>query len=209
MATATDEPNDMTSVYLGKTSEWLARFDLSDALKTDASAVIKYFQSTGKQVILLSGDASSIVRNLADSLGIDEAHGSMLPHQKLDFVQQLQRGGARVMMVGDGMNDAAVLRAADVSFAMGSGSALAQSHADAVLLSAKLSSLIDAAKAAKACMKVIRQNLWWATIYNLLAIPAAAFGLLAPWMAGLGMSVSSAGVVINALRLERLPSRSS
>ncbi|MCE2872015.1 MAG: HAD hydrolase family protein, partial [Oxalobacteraceae bacterium] len=108
-------------------------------------------------------------------------------------------------MVGDGMNDAAVLRAADVSFAMGSGAALAQSHADAVLLSARLSSLIDVAEAATACMKVIRQNLVWATIYNLLAIPAAAFGLLAPWMAGLGMSVSSAGVVLNALRLERLP----
>jgi Cu2+-exporting ATPase len=198
----------MTSIYLGKASVWLARFDLSDALKPDASAVINYFQSQGKQVILLSGDALNIVRSLADSMGIDDVQGGMLPHQKLEFVQQLQSAGARVMMVGDGMNDAAVLRAADVSFAMGSGVALAQSHADAVLLSAKLSSLIDAAEAAKACMKVIRQNLLWATIYNLLAIPAAAFGLLAPWMAGLGMSVSSAGVVINALRLQRLPSRS-
>ena len=205
---ATGEPHDMTSIYLGKASVWLARFDLSDALKPDASAVINYFQSQGKQVILLSGDAPNIVRSLADSMGIDDAQGGMLPHQKLEFVQQLQSAGARVMMVGDGMNDAAVLRAADVSFAMGSGAALAQSHADAVLLSAKLSSLIDAAEAAKVCMRVIRQNLLWATIYNLLAIPAAAFGLLAPWMAGLGMSVSSAGVVINALRLQRLPSRS-
>jgi Cu2+-exporting ATPase len=207
MAT-TEKPYDMTTIYLGKTSAWLARFDLSDALKPDASAVINYFQSQGKQVILLSGDAPNIVRSLADSMGIDDAQGGMLPHQKLEYVQQLQSAGARVMMVGDGMNDAAVLRAADVSFAMGSGTALAQSHADAVLLSAKLSSLIDAAEAAKACMKVIRQNLLWATIYNLLAIPAAALGLLAPWMAGLGMSVSSAGVVINALRLQRLPSRS-
>jgi Cu2+-exporting ATPase len=129
----------------------------------------------------------------------------MLPQQKLAFVQQLQSQGARVLMVGDGVNDAAVLRAADVSFAMGSGAALAQSHADAVLLSASFSSLIDAAEAATACMKVIRQNLAWATIYNLVAIPAAAFGLLVPWMAGLGMSLSSAGVVLNALRLERLP----
>ena len=129
----------------------------------------------------------------------------MLPQQKLAFVQQLQSQGARVLMVGDGVNDAAVLRAADVSFAMGSGAALAQSHADAVLLSASLSSLIDAAEAATACMKLIRQNLAWATLYNLVAIPAAAFGLLVPWMAGLGMSLSSAGVVLNALRLERLP----
>jgi Cu2+-exporting ATPase len=167
--------------------------------------VINYFQSQGKQVILLSGDAPGIVRRMADSLGINDAHGGMLPQQKLAFVQQLQSQGARVLMVGDGVNDAAVLRAADVSFAMGSGAALAQSHADAVLLSASFSSLIDAAEAATACMKVIRQNLAWATIYNLVAIPAAAFGLLVPWMAGLGMSLSSAGVVLNALRLERLP----
>ena len=205
---AANEPNDMTCIYLGKASVWLARFDVSDALKPDAQAVITYFQSLGKQVILLSGDAPGIVRRMADTLGIDDAHGGMLPQQKLEFVQQLQSQGARVVMVGDGMNDAAVLRAADVSFAMGSGAALAQSHADAVLLTAKLSSLIDAAEAAAACMKVIRQNLVWATLYNLVAIPAAAFGLLAPWMAGLGMSVSSAVVVINALRLERLPSHS-
>jgi len=170
--------------------------------------VITYFQSQSKQVILLSGDAPGIVHRMADSLGINDAHGGMLPQQKLEFVQQLQSTGARVVMVGDGINDAAVLRAADVSFAMGSGAALAQSHADAVLLSAKLSLLIDAAEAAAACMQVIRQNLAWATLYNLVAIPAAALGLLAPWMAGLGMSVSSAVVVINALRLERLPRRS-
>jgi Cu2+-exporting ATPase len=207
-AVVADEPQDMTCIYLGKASVWLARFDLSDALKPDAQAVITYFQSLGKQVILLSGDAPGIVRHMADTLGIDDAYGGMLPQQKLEFVQQLQSQGARVVMVGDGLNDAAVLRAADVSFAMGSGAALAQSHADAVLLSAKLSSLIDAAEAAAACMTVIRQNLAWATLYNLVAIPAAAFGLLAPWMAGLGMSVSSAVVVINALRLERLPSHS-
>jgi Cu2+-exporting ATPase len=207
-AVAADEPHDMTCIYLGKASAWLARFDLSDALKSDAQAVITYFQSQGKQVILLSGDAPGIVRRVADTLGINDAYGGMLPQQKLEFVQQLQSAGARVVMVGDGINDAAVLRAADVSFAMGSGAALAQSHADAVLLSAKLSSLIDIAEAAAACMKVIRQNLAWATLYNLVAIPAAAFGLLAPWMAGLGMSVSSAVVVMNALRLERLPRRS-
>jgi Cu2+-exporting ATPase len=205
VAVVIDEPHDMTCIYLGKASAWLARFDLSDALKPDAHKVINYFQSQGKQVILLSGDAPGIVRRMADSLGINDAHGGMLPQQKLAFVKQLQSQGARVLMVGDGINDAAVLRAADVSFAMGSGAALAQSHADAVLLSARLSSLIDSAEAATACMKVIRQNLAWATIYNLVAIPAAAFGLLVPWMAGLGMSLSSAGVVLNALRLERLP----
>jgi Cu2+-exporting ATPase len=155
--------------------------------------------------ILLSGDAPVIVNQVASSLSMDAAQGGMLPQQKLDYVLGLQREGAVVVMVGDGINDAAVLRAADVSFAMGSGAALAQSHADAVLLSAKLSLLTQAADAASSCMRVIRQNLAWATVYNLVAIPAAAWGLLAPWMAALGMSVSSALVVANALRLERVP----
>ena len=110
-------------------------------------------------------------------------------------------------MVGDGINDAAVLRAADVSFAMGSGAALAQSHADAVLLSGRLRDLLDAARTASHTMSVIRQNLLWASVYNLLAIPAAALGLLSPWMAGLGMSASSALVVLNALRLAHTPAK--
>jgi Cu2+-exporting ATPase len=134
---------------------------------------------------------------------MDETHGDQLPEQKVEFVQQLQRHGATVVMVGDGINDAAVLRTADVSFALGSGAALAQSHADAVLLSGGLASLRDASIAADACMRVIRQNLAWATLYNLAAIPAAALGMLSPWMAGLGMSASSALVVLNALRLQR------
>jgi P-type Cu2+ transporter len=155
-------------------------------------------------VVLLSGDSPAIVQQVAASLQMDEAHGGMLPDQKLAYVRRLQQQGAVVVMVGDGMNDAAVLRGADVSFAMGSGAALAQSHADAVLIHAQLSLLQNAADAAAACMRVIRQNLAWATLYNLLAIPAAAFGLLTPWMAGLGMSLSSAFVVANALRLERI-----
>lgn len=200
-----DEPAQMTSVYLGSEQHWLARFALADTLKPDASDTVRYFTSRGMNTILLSGDAPAIVNEVAASLSMDAAQGGLLPQQKLDYVQQLQRQGAVVVMVGDGVNDAAVLRAADVSFAMGSGAALAQSHSDAVLLSAKLSRLTDAADAASACMRVIRQNLAWATVYNLVAIPAAAFGLLTPWMAGLGMSASSALVVANALRLERLP----
>ncbi len=204
-AMLSDEPAQMTSVYLGTEQHWLARFALADTLKPDATEAVRYFASRGMKTILLSGDAPAIVNQMASSLSMDAAQGGMLPQQKLDYVQQLQREGAVVVMVGDGINDAAVLRAADVSFAMGSGAALAQSHSDAVLLSAKLSLLTDAADAASACMRVIRQNLGWATVYNLVAIPAAAFGLLTPWMAGLGMSASSALVVANALRLERLP----
>jgi Cu2+-exporting ATPase len=204
--TGSDAPADalpgISPVYLGSNAGWLACLAFSDTQKPDAAALVAYFRSQARRVVLLSGDSPAIVQQVAHSLQMDEAHGGMLPDQKLAYVQQLQRQGAVVVMVGDGLNDAAVLRGADVSFAMGSGAALAQSHADAVLLSAQLSSLMEASIAATACMRVIRQNLAWATLYNLLAIPAAAFGLLTPWMAGLGMSLSSALVVANALRLE-------
>ncbi len=197
----------VTAVYLGSERGWLARFDLADAIKSDAQQTVDYFKSHGKQVILLSGDTQAIADEVALALGMDSAHGAALPAQKMAFVQALQQQGAVVAMVGDGINDAAVLRAADVSFAMGSGAALAQSHADTVLLSGHLSALLDAARAAQQTMRVIRQNLWWASVYNLLAIPAAALGMLSPWMAGVGMSASSALVVLNALRLARLPKK--
>lgn len=194
---------NLTEIYLGAEQEWIARIALDDGIKPEATSTIAWFKARGLRVILLSGDASHIAHAVGATLVMDEAYGDRLPHQKMAFVQDLQQQGATVVMVGDGINDAAVLRAADVSFAMGSGATLAQSHADAVLLSGGLVSLRDAAMAADACMRVIRQNLVWATLYNLAAIPAAAMGVLNPWMAGLGMSASSALVVLNALRLQR------
>ncbi|MDY7578989.1 heavy metal translocating P-type ATPase [Herbaspirillum sp. RTI4] len=196
---------EMSSIYLGGDGNWLARFDLADGVRTDAAAVVRYFRSLGKTVILLSGDAQMVAQKIGDSLGIAHALGDHLPQDKLNYVQALQASGAVVAMVGDGINDAAVLRAADVSFAMGSGAALAQMNADCVLLSGKLSTLCEVAETATQTVGVIRQNLAWATLYNLIAIPAAAFGLLNPWLSGIGMSLSSAVVVLNALRLRRIP----
>ena len=195
--------NGVSEIYLGAEQEWIASFALADGLKPEAQSVVDWFKARGQRVVLLSGDAIDITQHIGTTLGIDEVHGAMLPDQKMTFVQRLQQQGAKVAMIGDGMNDAAVLRTADVSFAMGSGAALAQSHADAVLLSGGLMSLRHAASTADVCMRVIRQNLAWATLYNLAAIPAAAMGMLSPWMAGLGMSASSALVVLNALRLQR------
>ncbi|MEO7496623.1 MAG: heavy metal translocating P-type ATPase [Massilia sp.] len=195
--------DDMTPVFLGAAAGALARFDLADTVRDDALAVVRQCQVEGKSVILLSGDRQALVQRVAGQLGIGLAYGDQLPQQKLDFVRQLQAGGAVVAMVGDGMNDAAVLRAADVSFAMGGGAALAQLHADGVLLSGRLSSLSEASSLASRTLAVVRQNLAWATLYNLVAIPAAALGLVNPWMSGIGMSLSSAVVVINALRLRR------
>jgi Cu2+-exporting ATPase len=200
-------PSGVSPVWLGGEDGVLARFDLADGLRDDASEVVARFIAAGKQVVLLSGDQQAVADDVARSLGIAVALGGQLPDQKLAYVQALQREGAVVAMVGDGINDAAVLRAADVSFAMGGGAVLAQSSADAVLLSGRLSALADAAEGAGAAMAVVRQNLAWAMLYNAVAIPAAAVGWLNPWMSGVGMSVSSMLVVANALRLRRIGKR--
>ena len=192
-----------TQVYLGSEHGWQARFDIADALRPDAAATVQWFQRHGKQVILLSGDRQAVVDVVARRLGIDQAIGDRLPQGKLEFVQHLQQAGEVVAMIGDGVNDAAVLRAADVSFSMGAGAALAQAHADVVLLKDQLSSFAETAAAAGRTMRVMRQNLAWATLYNVVAIPAAAMGLIDPWLCAVGMSASSAIVVCNALRLRR------
>ena len=196
-------PEGVTPVYLGAEDQWLACFHLHDGLRPDAQETVDYFRQRGKTMVLVSGDDDALARRVGDQLGIDTTVGGYLPADKLNFVQQLQRRGCVVAMVGDGINDAAVLGAADVSFAMGSGAALAQAHADAVLLNGRLSAVADSARSAERTMRVIRQNLCWAMVYNVTAIPAAAFGLLNPWLSGVGMAVSSAVVVFNALRLRR------
>jgi Cu2+-exporting ATPase len=196
-------PDGMTPVYLGTSGRWLARFDLADSLRADAQATIAAFQSAGKTVMLLSGDDAALSRRVGAELGIDVVHGGCGPQQKLALVQALQRDGAVVAMIGDGVNDAAVLRAADVSFAMGAGAALALASADTVLISNRLSSVADTAATATRALRIIRQNLAWAAIYNAIAIPAAAFGFVSPWWSGIGMAVSSAVVVANALRMYR------
>jgi Cu2+-exporting ATPase len=196
-------PPGTSTAWLGRQGYWLARFDLSDGLREEAAEVVQRFQECGKTVILLSGDDQSATQAVASQLGIDSAFGGRLPAEKLGFVRELQQDGAVVAMVGDGSNDAAVLRGADVSFAMGRGTELAQMHADGVLLGDSLLPLADAAETARRTLSVIRQNLVWASIYNIAAIPAAASGLLNPWLSGIGMAASSALVVLNALRLRR------
>jgi Cu2+-exporting ATPase len=205
-----DAPVDGTAVWLGDGFGWLARFELADALRPEAPALVRALENSGKTVLLLSGDDDAAVQAVAAQLGIRDARARQLPQDKLDAVRALQARGAVVAMVGDGINDAAVLGGADVSFAMGQGAQLAQLHADCVLLGADeggvnggLAPLAEAVRTASACMRTIRQNLGWAMLYNLVAIPAAASGLLNPWLSSLGMAASSALVVLNALRLRR------
>ncbi|WP_296947590.1 heavy metal translocating P-type ATPase [uncultured Massilia sp.] len=193
-------PPGATSVWLGSANGWMARFDLVDEVRPEAQDIVQRLRARGKTVMLLSGDEDAAARAVAAQLGIAHALGGQLPQDKLDVVRALQAEGAVVAMVGDGVNDAAVLSGADVSFAMGQGAQLAQLHADCVLLGDGLHPLAEAVDAAGATLRTIRQNLAWAMVYNLAAIPAAACGLLNPWLSGIGMAASSALVVLNALR---------
>jgi Cu2+-exporting ATPase len=140
---------------------------------------------------------------VADRVGIETVQAALQPADKLSAVQALQQQGAVVAMVGDGINDAPVLAAADVSIAMQGAAHVTQASADLVLLSDRLGSLPDGIVLARKTLGIIRQNLGWAVGYNLFALPAAALGFVAPWMAAIGMSSSSLLVVLNALRLTR------
>ena len=155
-------------------------------------------------VAVLSGDGEGPVSDVGAALGLDNLRWGLNPEQKLTNVRQYQARGELVVMVGDGVNDAPVLAGADVSVAMGSGAQLAHASADMVMLSERLGVLPAGVRAARRTQRVIRQNLFWAVLYNLAAVPLATVGLVAPWMAAIGMSLSSLVVVFNALRLRKL-----
>ncbi len=194
---------DDTVVVLGSGEKWLAAFRLADRLRDGSAAAVGDFRRTGCQLSAMSGDSPSAVAHVCQSLGIESWQGGMTPEGKHEAIRKLQGDGALVAMVGDGVNDAPVLAQAQVSIAMGGGTDLARSQADVVLLSNDLRQLADGVAIARQTLRIIRQNLTWAFIYNFIAIPMAMYGLVSPWMAGIGMSASSLLVVLNALRLQR------
>lgn len=191
-----------SQVYLGSKAGWLAQITLTDQIRAGASEALKALNDLGIKVTLLSGDHPAVVQQVAVQLGITKALGGQLPADKLSYVKALQAQGKVVAMVGDGVNDAPVLAGAAVSIAMGSGSQLAQASADMVLLSENLQQLPFAINTSKRMQTIIKQNFAWTIGYNLIAIPLAATGLVAPWMAAIGMSASSLIVVLNSLRLK-------
>ncbi|WMW79197.1 cation-translocating P-type ATPase [Undibacterium cyanobacteriorum] len=187
----------------------LAYYVLEDGLRDDAADMVQALRDQGKQVLLLSGDRVDVVSECAAAVGIDDFHAQLQPHQKYELIQHLQQQGAVVVMVGDGMNDGPALSLANVSIAMGQGAPMSQTRSDALLMSNRLMDILYALKISKLSYQLIRENLAWAMLYNLIAIPAAVVGWLEPWHAALGMSLSSLLVVLNGLRVLRLQPPSS
>ena len=200
-----DEPTPTAAVegWFGLRGEPWARFDMAETLRLDAAAALGRLQRAGVHVALLSGDRSERVEAMAWRLGLSDARGGATPEFKLQAVTRAQADGHCVAMVGDGLNDAPVLARADVSFAFAHGAALTQGNADVVVLGSRLAAVADARDLAQRTLRVIRQNLAWAAVYNGTCIPLALLGWLPPWAAGLGMAGSSLVVVLNALRLAR------
>jgi Cu2+-exporting ATPase len=190
-------------VALGDTTGWRAWFRLADALRPGGAEALGRLRALGLKLTILSGDASETVAAVATELGVADHHGGMTPEGKHAYVRAAQASGASVAMVGDGVNDAPVLAQAHVSVAMGAGTDLARSQADVVLLSNDPSHLVAGIVIARRTLAIMRQNLAWAFVYNVVAIPLAMAGWVTPWMAGIGMSASSLLVVLNALRLQR------
>ncbi|CAN5781573.1 heavy metal translocating P-type ATPase [soil metagenome] len=187
--------------HLADEQGWLATFSLDEAIRPDAHAAIDALRDAGLDVMLLSGDRPASVAHIARSLGIRHATGRCTPERKLARVLELQQLGRRVVMVGDGLNDAPVLAAADVSFAVGPHVPLARSQADFVILGGELSVLPVAVLLARRTLRIVKQNLGWAVAYNAVTVPIALAGWLPAWLAGLGMAASSLLVVANAARV--------
>lgn len=182
-----------------------ARFRLTETLRPGAAETLARLRADGVQCRIVSGDHADRVTHIARQLDLppEAQRAGARPEDKLDLMREFQQQGRRVTMVGDGVNDAPVLSRADVSVSLASAAPLAQHHADILLLSERLDGLLAARDAARRALRIVHQNLIFSCLYNVLAIPLAAVGLVPPWLAGLGMAGSSLVVVLNALRAAR------
>ncbi len=183
----------------------IAAFHLDEQPRADARRVLDLLRADGIETTMASGDAASRVARIADRLGVTDWHARQSPADKLDRLQAARAAGHTALAVGDGSNDAPLLAGADVSAALSSGTELAQAHADLLLMDGRLGGLIDARLIAWQLQQVTAQSRRWSLAYNLCAVPFAAFGMVPPWLAGIGMSLSSLVVVLNALRVGKQP----
>ncbi|MGX5914147.1 heavy metal translocating P-type ATPase [Aliidiomarina sp. Khilg15.8] len=195
-------PLPRANVFLCNRQQVLAAWRVDDELRPDALDMVRWFKQQGYQLVMLTGDQASRAQALATELGIDDVRSEMRPQDKLNAVKSLQAQGP-VMMIGDGINDAPVLAQADASVTFASGTELAQSGSDVVILNGRLHALQSLLNTGRLTRRIIRQNLCWALLYNLIILPLAVTGQVGPLWAMLGMSLSSLIVVSNSLRLMR------
>lgn len=191
-------------IWLCRNATVMAHFTLDDPIKDGAASDLQWIRRTGLHCHLLSGDGVERVAQVAEALAIEDWHARSTPRMKLDIVQRLQAGGAKVLMVGDGINDAPVMAQADVSMAMGSGAWLAQNNADILLMNSRLKQVGLVFSVARHMQRLMRQNLQWAVAYNVIAVGIALTGFIHPGYASLGMAGSSLLVTLNALRIYKV-----
>ncbi|MFI3888020.1 heavy metal translocating P-type ATPase [Streptococcus parauberis] len=203
---------DSSLMYMAKDGQLVASFNVADQLKEDSKVTIQALKARGIKTVMLTGDQEDTAREIADAVGIDQVYSQVLPDQKEAIIASLQKDGHTVAMIGDGINDAPALAAADIGISLGSGTDIAIEAADVILMKPQMLDLVKAIQLSQATIKVVKENLFWAFIYNILMIPIAMgvlylFGgpLLNPMLAGLAMSFSSVSVVLNALRLKAIP----
>lgn len=197
--------SDSPCAYLSDEHGWVATFVMDEGVRADAPAAVAELRAMGFSVHLLSGDRIGAVQRVAQQLGIEQVVAGASPERKLEVVAALQQQGAQIAMVGDGMNDGPVLARAQVSFALGHGAPLTQSQSDFVVQSGRLSELVQTVRQARRTLRILKQNLCWAGGYNASMVPLAIAGYVPPWLAGLGMALSSFVVIGNAMRLSSLP----
>ncbi len=197
-----------TRVFVSINGELICQINLKDKIKSEAKNLIEELKKRGIESYLISGDNLEVTKSVANDLGINNYQANCLPLKKAEIVQELQKSGKKVAMLGDGVNDAPALSKADLSLAMGTGTDVAMNTADVTLVKGDLTKALDFFKISKDTMIIIRQNLFLSSIYNALCIPLAAgalypvFGwMFPPSLASLAMGLSSISVVMNSLRI--------
>jgi P-type Cu+ transporter len=193
-----------TAMFVAIDGQLAGIIAVADAIKENAKEAIQALKQMGLDVYMVTGDNERTAKAIAKQAGIDHVYAEVLPEDKANIVETLQREGKRVAMVGDGINDAPALAKADIGMAIGTGTDVAIETADVTLVGGDLSHIPKAVELSRKTMTNIRQNLFWALFYNTIGIPVAAAGLLEPWIAGAAMAFSSVSVVTNALRLKRV-----